>query len=124
MTKLGQDLSAIKTEFDLVATVSSRMVANRIHQASSDYWKAVDSYSQDNFEEARLLVKAGLVETAFLRKLMDAETTERELGESIFFEYADKSDNQQSLTRIDASLAMIWVELNLLMLDCKKGKSQ
>ena len=122
MAKLGQDLTAIQTEFDLVSSVSSRMVANRIHYAASDYWKAVDAYSRDNFEEARLLVKVGLVETGFIRKLLDAETAERELGESVFFEYADKNDSQSSLSRIDAALAMIWVELNLFILDCKKRK--
>lgn len=122
MAKLGQDLTALKTEFDLVASVSSRMVANRIQHASSDYWKAVDAYSRDSLDETRALVKVGLLETAFIRKLMDAETAERELGESIFFEYADKSDAESSLSRIEASLATIWVELNLFLLDCKKGK--
>jgi hypothetical protein len=63
-----------------------------------------------------------LVETGFIRKLLDAETAERELGESVFFEYADKNDSQSSLSRIDAALAMVWVELNLFALDCRKGK--
>ena len=122
LSRLGQELATIKTEFGFVAAVSSRMVANRIHLAASDYWKAVEAYSRDEFEEARLLVKAGLVETGFIRKLMDAETAERELGESIFFEYADKKDTQASLTRIESSLDLISIELQSLLVDCKKAR--
>lgn len=123
LSRLGQELATIKTEFGLVAEVSSRMVANRIHLAASDYWKAVDAYSRDEFEESRLLVKAGLVETAFIRKLMDAETAERELGESAFFEYGDKSDAQASLSRIEAALDLVSVELQSFLIDCKKARN-
>lgn len=124
MARLGQELSAIKSEFDLVSDLSSRMLANRVQHAASDYWKAVEAYSKDDFEKARQLVKAGLVETGFIRKLLEAETTERELGESVFFEYADKSDGQSSLARIDASLELISLELNSFIADCKKVREK
>lgn len=122
MARLGQDLSAIKTEFELVAQKSSRMVANRIHHAASDYWKAVEAYSADEFETAKQLVSAGLVELSFIRQLMDAETAERELGTSDFFEYADKSDHRSTIDRIESSLELIYVELNSFLGDCKKAK--
>lgn len=122
MAKLGQDLAAIKSEFELVSKVSSRMVANRIHLASSDYWKAVEAYSKDEFENARHLVSAGLVETKFIRRLLEAETTERELGEGEFFEYADKSDGNASLDRVDTALELVAVELLTLLEDCKRAR--
>src|SRR5579883_807474 len=93
LAKLARQLSSIRNEFATVSTVSSRMVANRVQHASSDYWKAVDAYSRDEFQQARSLVAAGLVEAKFIRKLLEAENTERELGDGVFFEYGDKSDS-------------------------------
>lgn len=122
LSRLGQELAAIKSEFELVAKVSSRMVANRIHIASSDYWKAVEAYGRDEFEEARQLVSAGLVETKFIRKLLEAETTERELGESVFFEYADKSDSHSNMERVEMALELVAVELNSFIADCKRAR--
>jgi hypothetical protein len=122
LARLGQDLQTIKTEFDLVSQESSRMVANRIHHAASDYWKAVEAYAGDNFETAKNLVSAGLVEVSFIRKLLEAETTERELGESDFFEYGDKSDHHSMLDRIDMALELISVELNSFLGDCKRAR--
>lgn len=122
LAKLGKELAKIKAEFELVSAVSSRMVANRIHNAASDYWKAVEAYSHDDFDKARHLVSAGLVEARFIYKLLEAETTERELGESVFFEYADKSDSSSSIDRIEAALEIISVELNSMLGDCKRAR--
>jgi hypothetical protein len=122
MARLGQQLAAIKTQFELVADSSSRMVANRIQHASSDYWKAVQAYSADDFELAKSLAAAGLVEMKFIQKLLEAETTERELGESEFFEYADKSDHGSSFDRVETALEMVSVELNSFLGDCKRAR--
>ena len=122
MSRLGQELSAVKNEFALVSQKSSRMVANRIHHAASDYWKAVEAYSGDDFEKAKQLVRAGLVEVSFIRKLLEAETTERELGNGEFFEYADKSDYRSSLDRIETALELVSVELNSFLGDCKRAR--
>jgi hypothetical protein len=122
MARLGQELASVKNEFELVAKDSSRMVANRIQHASSDYWKAVEAYSGDDFELAKSLVSAGLVELNFIKQLLMAETSERELGESDFFEYADKSDHHSSLDRIDTALELVSVELNSFLGDCKRAQ--
>lgn len=122
MARLGQELAAVKNEFELVSQKSSRMVANRIQHASSDYWKSVEAYSGDDFELAKSLVSAGLVELKFIQKLLEAETTERELGDSEFFEYADKSDHHSSLDRIDTALELVSVELNSFLGDCKRAR--
>ncbi len=122
MSRLGQDLEAVKAEFELVSKQSSRLVANRIQHAASDYWKAVESYSGDDFETAKHLVSAGLVELNFIHKLLEAEITERDLGDSEFFEYADKSDSHSSLDRIDTGLELISVELKSFLGDCKRAR--
>ncbi len=124
MAKLGQDLAAIEAEFSHVSALSSRMVTNRIQHASSDYWKAVEAYSRDEYEKAKQLVSAGLVEMKFIHKLLDAETAERELGESVFFEYADKSDSHTSIDRIDTILELVYMELISLGIDCRKADKQ
>jgi hypothetical protein len=122
LARLGQELTAIKNDFDLVSQKSSRMVANRIQHATSDYWKSVEAYSADEFETAKHLVAAGLVELTFIHKLLEAETTERELGAGEFFEYADKSDHHSSLDRIEVALELISVELNSFLGDCKRAR--
>lgn len=124
LARLGRELAAIKSEFAIVSSVSSRMLANRIQHASSDYWKAVEAYSRDEFQKARSLTAAGLVESKFIRKLLEAETTERELGEGVFFEYGDKSDSHSNLDRMDAALELISIELNSFLGDCKRAKER
>lgn len=124
LVRLGRELAAIENDFALVSAVSSRMLANRIQHAYSDYWKAVEEYSRDEFQKARSLVAAGLVESKFIRKLLDAETTERELGEGVFFEYGDKSDINSSLDRMDAALELVSIELNSFLGDCKRAKER
>lgn len=120
LSKLGQSLTALKNAFETVSDLSSKMVAGRINRVSADYWKAVDAYSNEDFEKAGRLVTVGLLEAGFVAKLMEAETTERELGESQFFEYADKSDKKSSLERINDALDLIAIELGMLHSDCKK----
>ncbi len=117
---LGRQVSALKQEYELVASVSSRMVGNRIHLASADYWNAVKLYSRDDFAAARNVVNAGMVEIRFIRQLLDAETAERELGEGVYFEYADKADRQSSIERIDQCLNEIALELQSLASHCRR----
>lgn len=117
---LGKQISALKQQYELVASVSSRMVGNRIHLASADYWRAVKLYSREEFAAARNMVNAGLVEIKFIRQLLSAETAERELGEGVFFEYADKADRESSIERIDQLLNEIALELQSLASHCRR----
>lgn len=120
LATLGRHVSALKTEHEMVATVSSRMTSSRIHRASADYWRAVKAFSKEDFDSARNMIDAGMVEVAFIRKLLDAETAERELGEGLYFEYADKADKKSSLARIDRSLLEVALELQSLVNHCRR----
>lgn len=120
LAELGRLVSALKTEYEVVASVSSRMVGSRINGASADYWRAVKSFSKEDFDTARNMVAAGMVEAEFIRKLLDAETAERELGEGVYFEYADKSDKGSSIARIEQSLMEVAIELQSLASYCRR----
>jgi hypothetical protein len=120
LATLGKHVSALKEEYELVSSVSSRMVGNRIHQVSADYWRAVKLFGREDFAAARNMVDAGMVEIGFIRKLLDAETAERELGEGNYFEYADKSNKQSSFARIEQALDQIALELQSLASHCKR----
>lgn len=120
LATLGRHVSALKTEHEMVASVSSRMVGSRIHRASADYWRAVKAFSKEDFDSARNMIDAGMVETTFIRKLLDAETAERELGEGHYFEYSDKTDKHCSLARIDRSLMEVALELQSLVSYCRR----
>lgn len=120
LATLGRHVSVLKTEHEMVAAVSSRMTSSRIHRASADYWRAVKAFSKEDFDSARNMIDAGMVEVAFIRKLLDAETAERELGEGLYFEYADKADKKSSLARIDRSLLEVALELQSLVNHCRR----
>lgn len=121
LLRVGTKLAAIKHRYQSVATVSSRMVGNRIQEAQADYWKAVKAADADNYKRASALVTAAQVEIGFIEQLLDAETTERELGESVFFEYSDKSDAQSRTERLKRSLNTVDLELQALVLACKRA---
>lgn len=120
LAALGRQISALKREYELVASVSSRMVGNRIHLASADYWQAVKLFSRDELEATRNIVSAATVEAKFIRQLLDAETAERELGAGVYFEYADKADRKSSIERIEHSLNEIAMELQSLASHCRR----
>lgn len=123
LSELGQLLNSLKSAFEQVSDLSSRMVASRVNRALANYWKAVEAYEREDFEKARKLIAVGLVEAGFIARLLEAETTERELGESAFFEYADKSDSKSSLERIEQALELVGIELDLFLTECKKRKA-
>lgn len=123
MAQLGRDLSAIISQYERVSAVSSRTVSNRIQHASSDYWKAVKAYSNEEFDKAQRLVSAGILEIKFIKQLLDAETTERELGEGVFFEFAGKKDHSK-IEQIDAALELASVEILSFLSQCKKARGQ
>ncbi len=121
LMQVATKLAAIKHRYQLVAAVSSRMVGNRIQEAQADYWKAVKAFDADNYKKTATLVKAALVEIGFIEQLLDAETTERELGESVFFEYGDKHNAAASQARLKRSLDCLAVELQALAVAAKRG---
>ncbi len=123
LAQLGRDLSVILTHYESVADVSSRTVAQRIHHASSDYWKAVKAYANEEFDKARRLVKAGALEVKFIKQLLEAETTERELGESVFFEFATEKENVR-VEQISSSLELASIEILSFLSECKKARGQ
>lgn len=122
LTELGQNLAAIKQEHALIADRTSPMIGSRIRCVESDYWKAVAAYSRQDGRLLSNLVSAGSLEIEFIRKLMEAETTERELGESMFFEYGDKSNSRSSRQRLDKNLQAIACELVDLLESCKRAR--
>jgi hypothetical protein len=123
LAQLGRDLSVILSHYESVSAVSSRTVAQRVQHASSDYWKAVKFYSNDEFDKARRLVSAGALEIKFIKQLLEAETTERELGESVFFEFATEKD-QVRVEQISSSLELASIEILSFLAECKKARGQ
>lgn len=123
LAQLGRDLSVILSHYENVSAVSSRTVAQRIHHASSDYWKAVKAYSNEEFDRARRLVSAGALEIKFIKQLLEAETTERELGESVFFEFATEKDKVR-VEQISSSLELASIEILSFLAECKKARGQ
>ena len=122
MGQLGRDLSVLLAQYEQVSAVSSRTVSYRMHQASSDYWKSVKAYSNEEFDLAKRLVTAGMLEMKFIKQLMEAETTERELGEGVFFEYG-KRENAR-MDQIEASLDLASLEILSFLSACKKARGQ
>ena len=120
LATLGQHVNALKEQYELVASASSRMVGNRIHQASADYWHAVKAFAKEDYATGKNMVNAGMLEVSFIRQLLDAETAERELGEGVYFEYADKADKKSSFERIDQALSEIALELQSLASHCRR----
>lgn len=123
LAQLGRDLSIVLGQYESVSAVSSRTVALRVHHASSDYWKAVRAFTNQEFEKARRYVSAGALELKFVKQLLDAETTERELGESVFFEFAGEKE-QVKAEQIASALERVSIELLAFQSECKKAREK
>lgn len=81
------------------------------------------AYANEEFDKARRLVKAGALEVKFIKQLLEAETTERELGESVFFEFATEKENVR-VEQISSSLELASIEILSFLSECKKARGQ
>lgn len=123
LLSLGQKLTRLQRDFSLVSSSSSRMVSHRLQRACSEYWKACKAYEREKFERTERLLEAGRIEADFIQALLDAETAERELGESIYFEFGDKHDAETAKERIERALVAIEIELEALAAEARRRKT-
>jgi hypothetical protein len=89
LQELALRLSSLRAAYEDPHRKYSEMVSNRIQNALSDYWRAVDAAAVRKFNRCARLTRAGKLEADFIKQLMDAENAEAELGEGEFFEFSD-----------------------------------
>ena len=121
---LAVALSELSADFEVVRSVSSETVSDRLEQAVNDYWRAVKAFEKDCFVEARQSIAAAFLEVEFVRSLMAVETVERELGEGDLFELSIPLDSKQASARIQSDLKQITVELFNVLETARKTLSK
>jgi hypothetical protein len=113
---LALSLAEVRASYEDPGRKYSRMVGNRIQNASGDYWRAVDALGIRDFQKCKRLTRSSRLEVSFIKQLMEAENTEVELGEGEFFEF---SDDQPLARKLDAFLHDEELELLSLAAEAK-----
>lgn len=111
---LGVALSRLAAEFEAVRADSSRTVTRRLEQAKNDYWQAIKALAADRLAEADQSAAAAFLQVEFIRRLLQAEIAERELGEGVMFELDASADEKSLAERIEFDLQQLSVQLYAL----------
>jgi hypothetical protein len=111
LTVLAVALSGAQADYHGVKSVSSQTLAQRMADAESDYWRAVDAFRNEDFVETKQAASAAFLHLDFARKLMKTETAERELGEGNLFELGYASDDEANTQRVQSALSQLTAEL-------------
>jgi hypothetical protein len=96
----------------------SRMIANRMQSVMSKYWQAVEALTEDDLDYAGQQISVCSLESNFIEKLMEAETAERELGESDFFEFSGGSNTE--MKKIERDVNKLKFELQSVLSEIRK----
>jgi hypothetical protein len=117
LEELALALASLRVAYQDTQRKYSAMVGNRIQNALSDYWRAVDALATRNFRRCGRLIRAGRLEASFIKQLLEAEDAEFQLGEGEFFEFSDVDALTAKLTDFLKQL-----ELELLALGAEAKK--
>jgi hypothetical protein len=112
ITVLGIALGQLKSQFAEITAASSKTVIDKLADAESDYWRAVEAFREGHFAETGQAAAAAFLQVEFVHELMNSEVAERELGEGQLFELSDSVDEKHDSDRIKLDLKQITVELS------------